>query len=212
MKTITQDQLADIVEKHKIWFCDHTRGEQADFRNHDLQGMMFDGVILPKAVFDNANLDNASFTGATLTGSSFVNASLVSTNMIGSRLESVDFSNACLRGAVLNKSLLVKSCMVGTNLIDASLVGATMTGTRLDDVKSMWDTTGNGSEIITVRTDRWTVNYTKTHMQVGINKFLIDEWWGFSDAQISGMAKNAIEWWEKWKPILKQIIEISPAK
>ena len=192
MKTITQSELNDIVKKHGFWLCNRPDGEQADFRNYDLRGMMFDGAFLPKALFDNDILDNASFTGATLNGASFVNASLTTAIMIGSRLETADFNNACLRGAVLNKSMLVSSCMTGANLIDASLVGATMTGTDLNDVKSMWDTTGNGSEIITLRTNRWTVNYTKTHMQIGCKKFLIDEWWGLVTRKLPEWLKTQL--------------------
>jgi hypothetical protein len=39
----------------------------------------------------------------------------------------------------------------------------------------------------------------------------IDEWRRFDDDVISEMGSRALEWWKKYKNIILQIIELSPA-
>jgi hypothetical protein len=59
--------------------------------------------------------------------------------------------------------------------------------------------------------DMWSVVYTSEIMSIGCEQHKISDWWKFTDEQISSMDKGALVWWKKWKPILQQIIEISPA-
>lgn len=49
------------------------------------------------------------------------------------------------------------------------------------------------------------VTYTADVMLIGCKTYPIDDWWEFNDDQDDPRAR-------KWKPILKQIIETSPAK
>ncbi|MGB6115674.1 MAG: hypothetical protein WBF97_11385, partial [Comamonas sp.] len=56
------------------------------------------------------------------------------------------------------------------------------------------------------------VTYTATHMQIGCQLHALERWWGFSDEQISRMDARALEWWGRWKPVLQQIIAMSPAE
>ena len=71
--------------------------------------------------------------------------------------------------------------------------------------------TGNLREVKAIQADVWPVTYTATHMQIGCQLHLLSEWWAFSDDEISRMDSKAMTWWAIWKPILKQIIEVSPA-
>ena len=48
-------------------------------------------------------------------------------------------------------------------------------------------------------------------MQIGCQNHEIQEWWKFTDDKIHAMDVNALKWWRVWKPILQQIIEVSPA-
>jgi transcriptional regulator len=59
--------------------------------------------------------------------------------------------------------------------------------------------------------ETWSVVYTSKIMSIGCQQHKICEWWKFTDEQISAMDNKALSWWKKWKPILQQIIEISPA-
>ncbi|MFC0712238.1 hypothetical protein, partial [Azorhizophilus paspali] len=75
----------------------------------------------------------------------------------------------------------------------------------------LWGVSGNGAEIKSIQCDLWPVTYTATHMQIGCQLHRIEQWWDFGDAEIDRMDSRALDWWQTWKPILKQIVETSPA-
>jgi hypothetical protein len=76
---------------------------------------------------------------------------------------------------------------------------------------SIWGTVGNMSQIKSVQCDIWPVTYTATNIQVGCQFHLLSEWWAFDTKEIEKMNSHASAWWAIWKPILKAIIEVSPA-
>ena len=106
-------------------------------------------------------------------------------------LSDADLSCACLRGADLSR--------------------ADLRGADLSEIRSLWNATGNMSEIKSVQCDLWPVTYTADMMQIGCQFHAIAEWWEFSDSEINRMDSQALAWWSIWKPILKNIIEVSPA-
>ncbi|MGX8249529.1 hypothetical protein, partial [Escherichia coli] len=71
---------------------------------------------------------------------------------------------------------------------------------------------GNMESIKTIQADIWQIGYTHDTMQIGCQRHLIDEWWKFSDEEISRMDSQALAWWKVWKPILSKIIKVSPAE
>ena len=68
------------------------------------------------------------------------------------------------------------------------------------------------SEVKSVQCDIWPVTYTATHMQIGCQFHPLAEWFEFGDDEIKRMDLQASAWWAIWKPILKTIIEASPAE
>jgi len=40
----------------------------------------------------------------------------------------------------------------------------------------------------------------------------IEDWWGFDDTRVTQMDDGALEWWQKWKPVLQRVIAMSPAE
>lgn len=127
-------------------------------------------------------------------------ADLSGVDLRGAILSGVDLRGAYLRGADLRDAILRR----------ANLTGADLTGADLSGV-GLWDTLGNGSHIRTLQTDRWMVVYTSEVIQIGCECHAIADWWNFDDEQIAEMHHGALEWWERWKPILQQIIETAPA-
>ena len=89
--------------------------------------------------------------------------------------------------------------------------GANLDGAYLDELSGIWGASGNLREIKAIQCDIWPVTYTATHMQIGCQLHTLEAWWTFSDAEISRMAGEALEWWRKWKPVLQQIVAMSPA-
>jgi hypothetical protein len=67
-------------------------------------------------------------------------------------------------------------------------------------------------EIKSMALDRYQVVYTATTLSIGCQQHSIEDWWEFSDHKIRAMDRmRALNWWRKWKPILQQILEMSPA-
>ena len=104
----------------------------------------------------------------------------------------------------------------GVDLRYVDLTDADLREAVLDDVKlegvSLFNTVGNNKQIKTIQAGKYTVNYTNDRMQIDCENHLIEEWFNFTDRQIKRMDRGALTWWRVWKPILKQIIEVSPAE
>ena len=99
---------------------------------------------------------------------------------------------ADLRGAVLSRADLRGAVLSRADLMDAS---------------------GNRSEIKAVDCDTYCVTYTADRLQIGCQNHPIADWWAFDEGAIRSMdGERAVAWWARWKPLLQQIIETSPAK
>jgi hypothetical protein len=60
--------------------------------------------------------------------------------------------------------------------------------------------------------ERYPVTYTSDVLQIGCQKHKVEKWWKFKDSEIIEMDGDyALEWWNKYKAIIKSIIELSPA-
>ena len=171
MKTFNEQELKEILAKHRAWRFGEAGGECANLRGANLRGAYLRGADLGGADLRDAYLGGAYLRGANLRG-------------------------ANLRGA---------------NLGGANLGGAYLRGANLGDVKSFNGASGNCAEVKAVQCGIWSVTYTHDVMQIGCQLHTLAEWWAFSDDEIGRMDSQALAWWKVWKPILKQIVEVSPA-
>jgi len=187
MKTFTAVELAEIISKHHSWLCDEEDGERANLRSVDLRSVDLSG----------ANLSDANLSSVDLRGANLSDANLSDANLSDANLSSVDLSGANLSYA---------------NLSGANLRGANLSYANLRGAASIWGAIGNMSEVKSIQCDYWPVTYTAERMQIGCQFHTIEDWWNFGDSEISRMDSNASSWWKIWKPILKTIIETSPAK
>ena len=119
---------------------------------------------------------------------------------------SANLSGANLSGAYLRGAYLRGADLSGADLSGANLRGADLRGANL------WGCTGNLIHMRSFWIETYQVTYTADVMQIGCQRHPIADWWNFSDAQISAMDSRALEFWTKFKPILKNLIEISPAE
>jgi hypothetical protein len=126
--------------------------------------------------------------------------SLRGVNLLFADLRGADLRGADLRGADLR----------GADLRGADLRNADLYGANLRDVR-LWLAVGNMKEIKSLQLDTYAITYTADRLQIGCQNFAISEWWEFDDEAINAMDGRALDWWRVWKPILKQIIEASPA-
>lgn len=223
---MTVNNLPEILRLHDYWVRGEEGGERADLRLADLHGADLHGANLRGAHLHGANLRGACLHGANLRG-----AILHGANLHGADLRRADLRRAYLhcailnctklqganlQGAALNGANLTSANLIFANLHGASLNFANLSCAFLDDVDfsgvtSLWNVIGNMREVKSLQCDGWPVTYTANLMQIGCQKHDLNDWWTLSDSEISDMADGALTWWRKWKPILKTIIEASPA-
>jgi hypothetical protein len=96
------------------------------------------------------------------------------------------------------------------NLYDVDLRGANLYGADLRGA-NLRDAAGNMNQLKSMQVNNWPVSYTADRLQIGCQNHSIEEWKNFDDEQIQSMTGGALEWWKTWKPVIFNIIEISPA-
>ena len=163
-----------------------------------------------RANLDGANLTRANLTLANLTLANLTLANLDGANLYGANLYGANLDGANLDGANLTLANLTLANLYGANLTLANLTLANLDGANLYGA-NLTLANGNSREVKSVQTTIWVVTYTAEVMQIGCQRHEIAKWWAFTDDEISRMERRALEWWKTWKPILQQIIEVSPA-
>lgn len=113
MRTVSKDELSDILKKHKMWLNGEVGGIRADLHGVDLYMADLDGADLSWS-----NLYMANLQGASLYMVNFCGTDLRRANLRWANLSGVDFSNADLCGADLH----------GTDLSDANFYKANLCG------------------------------------------------------------------------------------
>ena len=143
-----------------------------------------------------ANLRGANLRGADLHGADLRLADLSGANLRGANLRGADLHGADLRLADLS----------GANLRGANLRGADLHGADLRGA------IGEMRSLRSFQIEEYQISYTDTVLNIGCQSHTIEEWKNFDDETIREMDTKALDWWKKWKPIIMQIIEISPAE
>lgn len=115
---MTQEELHEILKKHKLWLEGESGGERFSHYGENLSGFDFSGV----------DLRSADLKGSDLTGSNFSCANLKDAYLTGARLANVCLINADLRGANLCGANLKNSGLTGADLRGADLHGACFEG------------------------------------------------------------------------------------
>ena len=119
MEKITEEELREILEQHKLWLDSNGKeGERADLFDANLTG---------------ANLYGVDLTRADLTGANLRFANLYRAKLYGANLSDADLSDADLTGANLTFAILRCANLSNANLSDADLSYANLTDTILDD-------------------------------------------------------------------------------
>lgn len=157
MKNISKEELAVILEKHKLWLIDDPKGVRAnlsgaylrradlsgaDLREADLREADLKGADLSEANLKGVNLREADLSGSTLRRANLINAylwradlsgaNLREVNLIGADLSGVNLTGADLREANLRGVYLRGANLRGANLLRANLSGADLRGTGLN--------------------------------------------------------------------------------
>ena len=120
-------------------------------------------------------------------------------NLIGANLSGTDLSDADLRDANLRDANLEFADLRNANLRNANLSGADLRNANLRY------TMGNGKQIKTLLTEYYHITYTNTSMTIGCEQHTIEQWFKFTDVEIHEMDSRALEFWNKYKRVLKTL-------
>ena len=98
MRTISKEELSEILEKHLKFIRNEEGGERANLWNADLSGANLwsanlSGADLWNANLRNANLRNADLSGADLSRANLLDADLSRANLSGANLSGADLNN-----------------------------------------------------------------------------------------------------------------------
>ena len=96
------------------------------------------------------------------------------------------------------------------NFQSCDLRYADLSGANLRDV-ILNDAIGNMREIRSMQCDFRTIVWTEYAVQIGGKRYTWDEWLSFDDDTIATMGARMLGWWLEWKPVLEQIMQLSPA-
>ena len=188
--------IKEILDLHQKWLNNEENGVRADLSYADLSG---------------ANLSGANLRGANLRGANLSGANLRDADLRGANLSYADLSYADLSCANLRRANLSYADLSGANLSGANLRGANLSGANLRGA-NLRDAIGEMKYIKSLQCDRYRIVYTSEKLNIGCQSHTIKEWQEFDDKTISNMDNQALEWWTVWKPIIMNIIEVSPAE
>ena len=109
MRSISKDELNEILRKHEMWINREEGGIRADLSNADLSRANLHLANLHLAKLYEANLSGANLYEANLSGANLSGADLSGANLNGVDLSVADLYGADLRGANLYRADLYKA-------------------------------------------------------------------------------------------------------
>jgi hypothetical protein len=149
---------------------------------------------------------------ANLSGANLSEANLSAADLRWADLSGADLSGADLSWANLSWANLSEANLSGANLSEANLSGANLRWANLSEADLRW-ASGNSRELRTLFVSEiYPIAYTSEYLQIGCERHLIANWWGFDNKRIEEMdGEKALFFWSKWKYILQTLIERNPA-
>ena len=126
-RSISRDELNNILKKHTMWLDNEPGGERANLRGTDLRGADLSGADLREADLSEADLSEADLSCANLGWANLCRANLRGADLIQADLREVNLSDAYLIGTDLSYAYLI-----GADLSRAKLCGADLYIAKLD--------------------------------------------------------------------------------
>ena len=116
MRTFTKEQLAEILQKHKMWVNGEEGGERANLSSADLSSADLSYANLRYANLSDANLSSADLSSADLSYANLSSADLSYANLRYANLSDGNLSSADLSSADLSDA---KNLVSSINYMEA---------------------------------------------------------------------------------------------
>ena len=138
MKTISNNDLKEILRKHVLWLNDDPEGERANLRWADLSEADLSEADLRGVCLYKANLRGANLYKANLRGANLYKANLRWADLWGADLNRADLTEANLYKANLRWADLWGADLNRADLTEADLKEADLKGANLSEAKIDW--------------------------------------------------------------------------
>jgi len=122
MRTISEQELKDILSKHDEWLKDNNKGQRANLRSADLRYANLSSANLSYANLSSANLSSADLRYANLRSADLRYANLSSADLRYANLRYANLSSANLSSANLRSADLRYANLRSANLSYANLL------------------------------------------------------------------------------------------
>ena len=146
MRTLTKNELNEVLRKHKLWLGREEGGERADLSGVDLSETDLSRADLSKTNLREADLYGAILRYAILGGAELAGADLSEANLSRADLSEANMVAANLRRANLRKADLCGADLVAVDLREADLYRADMYRANLSEA-DMWGASLFGADL-----------------------------------------------------------------
>ena len=116
------EDLQKVLEEHKEWIIDSSKGKRANLRDANLERSDWRGAYLQGADLRGADLQGANLRGTNLERANLRGANLERADLRGAYLERANLERADLRGAYLKNTVLPMYCIWSASVIDKTLI------------------------------------------------------------------------------------------
>ena len=158
MKNISQKELKEILNKHKMWLRDEEGGERANLSNADLRGFDLSNINLSGADLRNIDLSDTNLNYTDLSNADLWNSNLSYTDLIGADLWNSNLSESDLNNANLSYTNLRGANLSYTNLSYTDLRGADLRYANLNNA-NLWDANLRYANLNNIETNMNTIGY-----------------------------------------------------
>ena len=185
---LSEEEIAGIIEEHRIWLENEFRGKRADFSYTDLEGYDFHGKDLSKADFTGANIIGTDFSGTILKEAVMNNVIGVNVNLSGADLSQAELRNAHITHSNLEQINLTHADITGStmwdnNMKNAELKAACFVRSKLCDSVL---TGANAEQAIFLLTDVDYVSFKNANCRYALFMYLINGHWAdFENADLT---------------------------
>lgn len=214
MQKITQEQLNQAARDHQEWIFSKEKGERkraifegVDFRELCFNNLNFCGAAFGNCDMSNAVMENVNFSATILTDCNFDNSSLFSSSFVSSTINYCSFKSISGYLCNFDNAFIRKVAFDDADITSFSFHETYLQQVSFEKVKNLKLVAGDGIFIKTIQLPNYDVVFSTTHMQIGDEYHQIDQWFDFSDDDISKMSDGTLVWWKKWKPFIKLAVE-----
>ena len=173
---------------------------------YDCEGNSFKLTVLC-ALKAKVSLSGADMRNANMSGANMRNADMNGADMNGANMSYADMNGANMSYANMSYANMRNANMSGADMNGANMSGANMNYADMSRA-DMWNTIGNMAELRSFQLETYCVCFSKDTMQIGCERFLIEEWRSFDDATINSMGFEALTFWKKWRDFIFLSIDL----